>query len=237
MPFNQKAFFSSRKTNIYLGLTFLFIFFSRIVSVYSPSSRFPPFHKILMKEYASLDTSLVLMGLRRVGGELSFIQYLQYLSAPQKEINEKGNTKPYPRLLVLSKRTGSLNPYYHYSYLFGAGVLAFTMNRHSEAIDLLAEGIRWDPSFWRYRLYAGAIAFREKKETHKVIELLESAITYPDCPSMIKNILAGIYKKQGRYLRAAEIYIQLLNSRDKNYIIKATQNLHDLEKNHGIILQ
>lgn len=131
----------------------------------------------------------------------------------------------FPLLVDFAIRAGTLDPRFHFAYLFASGALAFNLNRGEDAVRVLEHGIRGDPSFWRYRMYLGAISYRKNQETEKVIETLEQAIVDPDCPSMIKNILAHIYIKNGNLKRAAEIYVNLLDSRDPSYSIHAENQL------------
>ena len=147
------------------------------------------------------------------------------------EGNADGTTQPsqaFPQLLEYTLRAGNLDPRFHFLFLFSSGALAFNLNRGEDAMLALEAGIRGDPSFWRYRLYQGAIAFRKNQEIEKAIANLEEAIRDPECPSMVKNILGNIYIKQGNYARAKEIYQNLLNSRDTSYVEFAEQQLRKL---------
>jgi len=134
----------------------------------------------------------------------------------------------FPQLLEYTMRAGSLDPRFHFLFLFSSGALAFNLNRGDDAMAVLEQGARGDPNFWRYRLYQGAIAFRKNQEIDKAIANLEVAIQDPECPSMIKNILGNIYIKQGNLQRAKEIDLDLLNSRDPSYKYFAEQQLRKL---------
>jgi tetratricopeptide (TPR) repeat protein len=144
----------------------------------------------------------------------------------------------FPRLQHHIFRIVSLDPYFHYAYLFGAGALAFNLNRIDEALEILERGVRADPRFWRFRLYAGAIAYRRSAEPQKAIGLLEQAIQFPDCPSMLKNILANLHRQQGNYIRAAEVYLDIIRtSRDQGYVNLAHQRLRQLQEEHGLVIE
>lgn len=134
----------------------------------------------------------------------------------------------FPQLLEYTLRAGSLDPRFHFLFLFSSGALAFNLNRGDDAMVALEQGIRGDPSFWRYRLYQGAIAYRKNQEINKAIANLEEAILDPECPSMIKNILGNIYIKEGNLQRAKEIFFDLLNSRDSFYTTIAEKQLRKL---------
>lgn len=131
----------------------------------------------------------------------------------------------FPLLADFALRAGTLDPRFHFVYMFVSGALAFNLNRGDDAVRVLEQAIRSDPTFPRYRMYLGAIAYRKNQEVDKVIVLLEEAIKDPDCPSMIKNILAHIYIKNKNYTRAAQIYIDLLASRDPSYATHAEDQL------------
>jgi tetratricopeptide (TPR) repeat protein len=137
-------------------------------------------------------------------------------------------SRSFPQILEYTIRAGTLDPRFHFLYLFSAGALAFNLNRADDAMAVLEHGARGDPGFWRYRLYQGAIAFRKNQEIDKAIANLEEALRDPECPSMIKNILGNIYIKQGHFQRAKEIYLDLLNSRDQSYSVFAEQQLRKL---------
>lgn len=137
-------------------------------------------------------------------------------------------SRSFPHLLDYTMRAGTLDPRFHFLFLFSSGALAFNLNRGNDAMAVIEQGVRGDPSFWRYRLYQGAIAFRKNEEIDKAIANLEVAIQDPECPSMIKNILGNIYIKQGNYRRAKEIYLELLSSRDQSYTAFAEQQLRKL---------
>ena len=213
----------------------------------------PPFHRPVMEPYALTDMGFALLGLRRWGADAAFIQWLQYYASDYKgekagpeahadgdghihmgaestaDLHPEVRLDFYPRFLDHGRRTVSLDPYFHYAYIFGAVALAFNLNRADEALALLNEGVRRDPTYWRFRLYAGAIAYRKSQEVEKVIALLEEALRYPDCPSMVQNILANIYKRRGNFRRAAEIYRHILmTSRDGEAVSMARRELEEL---------
>lgn len=161
--------------------------------------------------------------------------YIHMGGEGQADLHPHIRLTSYARLLDYARRTVSLDPYFHYATLFSAGALAFNLNRPDQALELLQDGMRRDPSFWRFRLYAGAIAFRQSAEIDKAVQLLEEALRYPDCPSMVANILANIHKKQGNYRRAAEIYLQIIRtSHDREYVSLAREKLEQLRR-QGVI--
>jgi hypothetical protein len=236
----------------------------------------PSFQKPVFPEHAVLDMSLALSGVRRFGGDLAFIQMLQYYGgygespkpaaptatppvasspaahdhaheqeghAHEGHAHERGghvpsemNTEDYNRRRTEYKwlenhayRILSIDPYFHYANLFVAGALGFNLNRNDEALRVLTRAAEMDPKHWRYRLYAGAIAYRKTQETEKVIHLLEEALKDPDCPSMLMNILGNIYLHEGNLKRAEEIFRYMLdNARDPSYTDTAREKLDRL---------
>lgn len=213
-------------------------------------SPWPPFEKPVLEDYAMTDVGFVLNGLRRFGADLAFIQMLQYYASEdeahehrpgerakhfdmgregQADLHPEVRLPFFPALREHILRIGALDPYFHYAYLFGAGALAFNLNRADEALDVLRAGAQADPTFWRYRLTAGAIAYRRSAETEKVVALLEEAVLDPDCPTLLQNILANIHLKQGNVRRAAEIYAHIVRtSRDEGYVQHARRKLQEL---------
>jgi len=216
------------------------------------SSPYPVFQKPVLEDHAMTDVGFALAGLRRFGADLAFIQMLQYYARTdeRQEAEEPGERAhhfhmggegaadlhpevrlgDFPLLREHILRIGALDPYFHYAYLFGAGALAFNLNRPDEAMEVLRAGAAADPTFWQYRLYAGAIGFRRNAELDKVVPLLEEAMRYPDCPTLLQNILANIYLKQGNRDRAAEVFRHIVAaSRDEGYVAHARRKLAELE--------
>lgn len=227
------------------------------------ASPWPVFGAPVMARYATLDMSWVLTGQRRWGADLAFLQFLQYYGTSPDEADlpssherpkeeeeghhghhhisqmenhaesSQGPLTSYKNISTHITRIGSFDPYFHYAYLLGAGALAFNLNRYEESLDLLEAAARADPTFWKYRLYGAAIAYRKGLDTPRLIESLETAIQDPDCPSMVKSILAGLHKKRGNFGRAAEIYRDLIaHARDINYAEAARTRLEELLKEH-----
>lgn len=182
-----------------------------------PGQGLPPLAGFPVAASAVQDASMAMAGLRRMGGDVAYIELLQYLSggeglthAAHDDEHGEGHGDSHagwlPRALPLSRRTLSLSPYFHAAHLLAAGTLGFVLDRPKEAVALLLEAAQSDPTFWRYRLYAGAVAYKDNESPEKVIALLEEALKYPDCPSMLQNILANLHKKAGHPARAAQIY-------------------------------
>lgn len=187
--------------------------------------------------YGLLDLSGMILGMRRMAANIAWIQLMQYYGTPEtdesgKEIDFHGEDYgggKYYEVLNLTQRVIRLDPYFHYAYLYSAGALAWNLNRPEEAISLLKEGIGNNPKYWRFRLYSGAIIYFQLKKFDKMVTLLEEAVKYPDCPSLVKVILANIYEKQGRYLDCLKIWSQVLESKDEFYRLRAEKKILDLK--------
>lgn len=197
--------------------------------------------------YAVQDVSMAMAGVRRFGGDLAFIELLQYLSSragvepghdeahDHEDGHEHSHAAWFPQTLPYALRVLSLSPYFHTAHLFSAGTLGFVLDRPGDALALLQAAARIDPTFWRYSLYAGAIAYRRDEAPDKVIALLEEALKYPDCPGMLQNILAKLHKKAGRFTRAADIYaFTISTSKDPNAVSNAVLQLERMRK-EGLI--
>jgi len=177
-----------------------------------------------------------LLGLRRLSSDLAWIRLLQYYGTLEKEEHihqphycERGE---YKNLLPMCQEVVRLDPYFHYAYLFGSGSLAFNHGRYDEAIELLREGIKNNPKFWKFRLYIAAILYTRIKEYGRVVPLLEEAIRYTDCPEVVKIFLANIYKARGEYEKAIAIWEHILaTSRDE--WTRATAESHLQEMGRG----
>lgn len=218
---------------------------------------FPPFNHPVLEEYVIQDTAAVLTGARRLGSDLAFIQLLLYYGSAETREKHGHRTREdpgehaghlhlgreggavgaatlgeFPELMEHGLRVGSLDPFFHYAYLFAGSALGFNLNRADEAIEVLHRASVQDPGFPRYSLYLGALAYRQSDELAKVIPWLEESIKDPECPTMLKNILANMYRKTGNDRRAAEIFLDILdNARDRSYADLALQKLREIEKN------
>jgi tetratricopeptide (TPR) repeat protein len=135
----------------------------------------------------------------------------------------------FPYLNLYALRTGQLDPFFHYAYLFTGGALAFNLERDDQALEVLAAGVRNDPTFWRYRLYIGAIGFRKDQDGLRAIPLLEEAMKYEDCPTLLKNILGNIYKQRRDHRNAARVFLNILEtSRDPGYTESSRRKLREM---------
>lgn len=187
------------------------------------------------------DISLLLLGTRRLGADVAWISILQYYGGEESEGKEEfvdrpleGRSEKYPSLKKLTLRTLRLDPQLHYAVLYGAGALAFNLNRPEEAVEILEEAIQRNPQYWKYQLYLGAILYKQKGKFDSMLHLLEDAIQYPDCPTLIKSILANIYKVNKNYVRSLQIWIEIYEGKDTSYHEKARNQIEELKQKLGL---
>jgi hypothetical protein len=148
----------------------------------------------------------------------------------------------YAALSSYCSRVTDLDPYFSYAYQYGAGALAWNLNRPAEAVALLQQGISAmerscpnitrDPGqpFWQLHLYMSAIIYRQAGETEKMLGLLETAAAQPGAPNMIKSILANIYRKDGKYMPALKLWLEIYDSNDPTYHRRAEEQILELKK-------
>jgi hypothetical protein len=217
------------------------LFTGAAVIAASVPATLPPVDHLPMAAHAVQDAGAALAGARRVGGDVAFIQLLQYLGVQEAHGHrhepgeEHGHADHFIDFLPFSRRFLVLSPYFHQGILFSGGVLGFVLNRPGEALSLLGEAARRDPTFWRYRLYAAAIAYGEGEQPEKVIPLLEEAMKYPDCPGILMHLLANLYKKRGDFPNAIRVYFHILSvSRNVDDVNRAAHALEDLRA-RGVI--
>jgi len=180
----------------------------------------------LAPESAIEDLAFLGLGMRRQAADFHFIRLLQYYGTsegPEEEEHHHeghhhGEGGVYPEIYPRTLRMLELDPYFRYGVLYAAGALAFNLNRPEEAVALLHRALEHDPQAWRYQLYIAAIAYKKDREYGRLVEVLEPALSDPDCPAMLKAIVAGIYQKLGKKERAIALYRDIeSNSKDPEY--------------------
>ena len=216
---------------------------------------FPPFNQLVfdVSEAFSEETSLqrplgaeggyrdligLMLGMRRLTADIAWIGVLQYYGGHESSHEDHSDFAfgKYPALKIMVRRVTQLDPSFYFAYLYGAGSLAFNLNRPGQALELLEEGIRHNPTYWRLRLYAGAIIYKQKGRYDDMIKLLEDAIQYTDCPTLVKSVLANIYKARKNYLKALEIWIKIAESEnlDPWYQEQSVKQIKDLKNKLGL---
>jgi len=147
----------------------------------------------------------------------------------------------YTRLYSDCLRVAELDPFFSYVYLYGAGALAWNLNRPDEALKLLGAGIEdielFNPHitkdlhhpFWQYNLYISAIVYSKTGKYEQMTALLETAIKQPGCPNMMKAILANIYQKSGQPAKSLRLWLDIHDSQDPSYTNRSGQKIMELE--------
>jgi tetratricopeptide (TPR) repeat protein len=200
------------------------------------------FERPLASDGGFRDLAGPLFGLRRLTADLAWISILQYYGAHERSEQEDGHAHhdfgggEYPALQKMTLRVLRLDPSMHYAALYGAGALAFNLNRPDQALEILQEAVASDPTYWKYRLYVGAIVYKQKGKFDDMIGLLEDAARFPDCPTMVKSILANIYEERGQNAKAIAVWLGVLDDpkADDWYRFQAERQIADLRKKIGI---
>jgi tetratricopeptide (TPR) repeat protein len=176
---------------------------------------FPPLSSLPATPYALQDAALVSGGLRAVAADMAWVQMLQYSAGGLPEMTDAPD-RPYDHLKDLSLRVVRLDPSFQRGYLYAAGILAWFHNidRPDEAVEILREGMRADPTVRLYPVYIAAIAFKKKGDVDKMVALLESTLPDPHSPVEMKAILANLYKTRGEYAKALAVWDAILDDAD-----------------------
>ena len=170
----------------------------------------PPMGELIVSRYGLQDSLFIVGGFRRAAADMAWVQWLQYVGGP-REIDEN-RSRGFDLLKEMTLRVTRIDPYYHLAYLYGAGILAWSpyANRPDEALEILREGVRYNPHYWLFQSYIAAIIYKQQKRFPEMARLLEEGIRDPECPLMIKSILANYYKSQRQYAKAIRIWEDVL---------------------------
>jgi tetratricopeptide (TPR) repeat protein len=199
------------------------------------SDPFPPLTVSLASPAAYLsDFAGMAMGFRRLTADLAWIQTLIYYGTDEE--TEEGRHTPemeegirgYPLFLAYCQRVAGIDPYFKYIFYYGGAVLGWNLNRLDEAEELLKEGIRLHPKEWRLQQFLAGLAFQKNHDINHLISFLEVFIEEPDCPNILRSILANIYKKQNRYRDAIRVWIKVYNTGDPNYLQRAVSQIKEM---------
>ena len=222
------------------------------------SPRFPPPQEIRVPaDGAAGDMFSLALGARRLFADLWFVRLMQYYGTPELEPGETpadhereaaeaalgghhhheenfgaGN---YPLFLAMAMHVLELDPYFTSAGLYGAGSLAFNMNRPEEAKRLLAYGLRYCPREWKYLNLLAAIGYSGNGgDPAAVAAQLRPILKDPDCPVMLKQLAAFLNKKAGNFREAYSIYSDIAaTSRDPAYVANARRELERLSGRSG----
>ena len=187
--------------------------------------RYPALNELVVTEHYSEDLGALLLGDRRLAADLAYVQFLQYYGTPsgaehQEEEKESNSLSAhdeysggnYPRVKEWGTRVLRLDPFFTQPILEIAGALAFNLDGVDQALELLREAIQRDPSFYRYHLYVAAILYKNNRQDQQLIQILEQAIQFRDCPPLFQNVLGNLLKKYGRVTDATKVFIHMLET-------------------------
>lgn len=203
-------------------------------AAFIPAAR-PPSRGVPMRlspETAVETAGLMSLGMRRMAADLELVRLLVYYGTPEEGASEhesENGLGRYPELLPRARRILDLDPKFSYAVLYGAGALAFNLSRPNEALDLLEDALKREPDNAQYRAYIGAVGFQKSGDTSRVLAVLEPTLSRPDCPTMIKSMVAFMYKRLGRRAEAIRVYRDILGTtRDAGYRATAEHALVEL---------
>lgn len=131
------------------------------------------------------------LGFRALMADFEYIYFLQYYGNPE-------NIKTrYKELYSIFDSITDIDPNFIFTYTYGGAILAFDRNikRYNEAISLINKGLKYNPTFWKLRLYLGAIVYKEVEDKEKYVSFLEEALKFDDHPAIIERILGHIYEQ------------------------------------------
>ncbi len=121
-----------------------------------------------------------------------------------------------------------IDPNFKYVFYYSAGVLGWNLNRLEEATLFLEEGIRRHPREWRFHQYLAALAFQKDHNVNHLVDFLQTFSQEPECPNLLRSILANIYKKQHRYKEAIQIWTLVYNTGDPTYQERSVSQIKEL---------
>lgn len=191
----------------------------------------PPSEIHLSHEDAVESAGLLSLGMRRLAADLAFTRLLMYYGSEDERLSDQDlhNGKgDYPELAARTMRILDLDPWFSYAAHYTAAALAFNMDKPNQALEVLRYAAARDPRNWQYRSYMAAIGFRRQGEARKVLLELSPVLRDPECPTMLKHIVAFLNRRLGHREEAIRLYRDVLQSRDKSYHAMARAALREL---------
>jgi tetratricopeptide (TPR) repeat protein len=194
-----------------------------------------PLGQGLASESALETSALVSLGMRRLAADLGLVRMLIYYGSAEDgpegheahhhhsrfdpdhpELSWGGGL--YPELGPRALRILDADPSFSYAALFAAGALAFNLNRPQDALRVLDYALNRNPRNHEFQAYVAAIGFHRQGDAQGVISRLEPVLGAPDCPVMIKHMVAYLYAKSGQDGKARALYREIRDtSKDPGY--------------------
>ncbi|MDD5655841.1 MAG: hypothetical protein PHF00_01105 [Elusimicrobia bacterium] len=197
-----------------------------------------PLARPLAAQASVEDAALFSVGMRRLAADLELVRLLIYYGTPQAQAGEalephaegaRVRSSAYPGLARRTMRILDKDPSFGYVALYGAGALAFNLNRPGDALEVLRYALSRDPGNRQYLAYIGAVGFHRSGDERGVIKLLEPVLHEPDCPTLIKHMVAFLYVRTGQRRQARLLYREILEtSQDEGYRAMAARALERL---------
>jgi hypothetical protein len=165
--------------------------------------------------------SFVLLGARRLAADLGLVDLFLYYGAAEdlpSTHGGHGQNTSYSDLKARALSILDLDPSFIYPALYASGTLTFNLDRPQDGLEVLQYALARNPGNAEIGGYIGAIGFSRNGDKRQVIRVLEPYLDMPDCPTMIKSLVAFLDLKTGEIAKAAQIYQEILDtSKDPGY--------------------
>jgi hypothetical protein len=136
----------------------------------------------------------------------------------------------YPDFFPMAKHIIDIDPYFKSAVMYSVTSLAFNLQKHESAIALLKIAMMYSKKEWMYPKLLAAIGYSKAKDPQKVAQILTMLVWEPDCPTMVKQLVAFLNKKTKNYKTAYAIYLNILNtSKDPFYLENARKEVEKLK--------
>ena len=187
----------------------------------------PSWYFLSPHSYRKFDQIMgVSFGYRSLLADFEYINFLQYYG------NKKNAADHFKDLLNYIEDMTDADPHFTFAYTYGSAILAFNLHRYDEAVRVIEKGLKFNPEFWRLRLYMGAIIYIRKGDMKNYVSLLEDALKYKDHPSMIESLLGNIYELYKPADEAAKFWVWVYrNTKDRDVRKHAYERLMFMVKN------